>query len=65
MITTYKKLAALAVSLGESSASAKYLEKAEELMANSPETQKIENMNDIKTVQNAHQNLIRALVSLT
>ncbi len=27
--------------------------------------QKIENMNDIKTVQNAHQNLIRALVSLT
>ena len=31
MITTYKKLAALAVSLGESSASAKYLEKAEEL----------------------------------
>ena len=40
MITTYKKLAALAVSIGESTASAKYLEKAEELMKASPETKK-------------------------
>jgi len=44
MITTYKKLAALAVSLGESTASAKYLEKAEELMAKSPETSNLEDM---------------------
>jgi len=44
MITTYKKLAALAVSIGESTASAKYLEKAEVLMAASPETIKIEDM---------------------
>jgi hypothetical protein len=44
MITTYKKLAALAVSIGESTASAKYLEKAEELMAASPETIKTEDM---------------------
>jgi hypothetical protein len=44
MITTYKKLAALAVSLGESTASAKYLEKAEILMANSPETSNLEDM---------------------
>jgi len=44
MITTYKKLAALAVSLGESTASAKYLEKAEALMAKSPETSKLEDM---------------------
>jgi len=44
MITTYKKLAALAVSLGESTASAKYLEKAEALMAKSPETSNLEDM---------------------
>jgi len=44
MITTYKKLAALAVSLGESTASAKYLEKAEALMAKSPETTNLEDM---------------------
>jgi len=44
MITTYKKLAALAVSLGESSASAKYLEKAEQLMAASPDSIKMEDM---------------------
>jgi len=40
-----QKLAALAVSLGESTASAKYLEKAEELMKASPDTQKVEDMN--------------------
>jgi len=45
MITTYKKLAALAISLGESNASAKYLEKAEALMEKSPECTNLELMN--------------------